>query len=320
MKKKVVAFLLAATTLGALFTGCGSDNSSTGTKDAAVTEDTDAAEDTAEDTSAEEDANASDDQDSTQDVTTLRVHVSNGPAPYMVIDDDGNPGGFDFVVFEEAINRLPQYEAEYIVADDGLTGVLSGLYDVTIGNWVYREERAESYYYTFPYKKTDKVFLQRADDEPLVSLEDAAERGYSVIVGASGGDTSAMEQWNEEHPDAQIKIIYSEAATLVRYQNVEDGIADFTLDDGPMMSVILSEYDLPGVQTVTLSEEALSDILPTVNTYYLLSKDEKGLKIRDDLNVAIKEMYEDGTLAKLSEEYFGYDSSPNAEDFETPIN
>lgn len=314
--KKIAATLLAVTTLGASFAGCGSDSKATsGAADSDEKVESEAAESQAAD-SAEDSASTAD----TQEVTTLRVHVSNGPAPYMVIDENNNPGGFDFIVFEEAISRLPQYEAEYIVADDGLTGVLSGLYDVTIGNWVYREERAESYYYTFPYKKTDKVFLQRADDEPLTSLEDAAERGYSVIVGASGGDTSAMEEWNEEHPDKQIKIIYSDATTLVRYQNVQDGIADFTLDDGPMMSVVLSEYDLPGVQTVTLSEEALRDILPSVNTYYLLSKDEKGLKIRDDLNVAIKEMYEDGTLAKLSEEYFGYDASPEAADFETPIN
>lgn len=129
--KKIAATLLAVTTLGASFAGCGSDSKATsGAADSDEKVESEAAESQAAD-SAEDSASTAD----TQEVTTLRVHVSNGPAPYMVIDENNNPGGFDFIVFEEAISRLPQYEAEYLVADDGLTGVLSGLYDVTIGNW-----------------------------------------------------------------------------------------------------------------------------------------------------------------------------------------
>lgn len=253
-------------------------------------------------------------------VTTIKVHVSQGPAPYLYVKEDGTPDGFDFAVFQEAINRLPQYEAEYISATDGLTGVLSGLYDVTVGNWVWREQRGESYYFSYPYKITDKAFVQREDDEPLKDLHDAAARGYSVIVGASGGDTNALEQWNEQHPDEQIKLIYSDAGVVVRYQQVADGAADFTLDDGPMISAYFEEYQFEGIKKVTLDEEALADILPTVNTYYLYAKDENGKKLRDDINVALKEIYEDGTLEKLSNQYFGYTTTPAAEDFESTIN
>ena len=257
---------------------------------------------------------------SSAQVTTIKVHVSQGPAPYLYVKDDGTPDGFDFVVFKEAIDRLPQYEAEYISATDGLTGVLSGLYDVTVGNWVWREQRGESYYFSYPYKVTDKAFVQREGDEPLKDLHDAAARGYSVIVGASGGDTAALEQWNEEHPDEQIKLIYSDATVVMRYQQVADGAADFTLDDGPMISAYFDEYQFQGIKKVTLDAEALADILPTVNTYYLYAKDEKGKKLRDDIDVAIKQLYEDGTLEKLSRQYFGYATTPAAEDFESKIN
>lgn len=300
MKKKIgkiVVFAAVISILGAVLAGCSSKESGTNAATVQVAE-----------------------KDSTDAVTTIRVHVSPDPAPYLYLDENNNPDGFDFAVFQEAISRLPQYEAQYIVADDGLTGVLSGIYDVTIGNWVYREERGESYYFSYPYKITDKAFVQREDDEPLTDLHDAAARGYSVIVGATGGDTSALEQWNEEHPDEQINIIYSDASIVVKYQNVADGIADFTLDDGPMISAYFSEYDFEGIKKVTLSEEALSDILPTVNTYYLFAKDDNGFALREDINGAIKEMYEDGTLEALSNEYFGYATTPAAEDFETTIN
>ena len=253
-------------------------------------------------------------------VTKIKVHVSQGPAPYLYVNDDGTPDGFDYAVFKEAIDRLPQYEAEYVSATDGLTGVLSGLYDVTVGNWVWREQRGESYYFSYPYKVTDKAFVQREGDEPLKDLHDAAARGYSVIVGASGGDTAALEQWNTDHPDEQIKLIYSDASVIVRYQQVADGAADFTLDDGPMISAYFEEYQFQGIKKVTLDAEAIADILPTVNTYYLYAKDEKGKKLRDDINVAIKQLYEDGTLEKLSLQYFGYATTPAAEDFNNTIN
>lgn len=315
MKKRIrnlAAIVAAISVAGAALVGCGSENSSAGPAPADAQ--------TAADNAGTGNTETGSGNGGAGEVTTIRVHVSSAPAPYLYLDSGNNPDGFDFAVFKEAVSRLPQYNAEYIVADDGLTGVLSGIYDVTIGNWVYREERGESYYFSYPYKVTDKAFVQRTDDEPLKDLHDAAARGYSVIVGASGGDTSALEQWNEDHPDEQIKIIYSDAEVVVRYQNVADGVADFTLDDGPMISAYFEEYEIDGVQKVALSDEALSDILPTVNTYYLFAKDENGFALREDIDGAIKEMYEDGTLEALSIEYFGYETTPAAEDFESTIN
>ncbi len=255
-----------------------------------------------------------------EEVKKIKVHVSQGPAPYLYVKDDGTPDGFDFAVFKAAIDRLPNYEAEFISASDGLTGVLAGLYDVTVGNWVWREQRGESYYFSYPYKVTDKAFVQRENDTPLKDLHDAAARGYTVIVGASGGDTMAMEAWNAAHPDEQIKIEYTDADVIIRYQKVAEGAADFTLDDGPMISAYFAEYQFEGIKKVTLDEAAIADILPTVNTYYLYAKDENGKKIRDDINVAIKALYEDGTLDKLSEQYFGYKTTPAAKDFDSTIN
>ncbi|MBP5159248.1 MAG: transporter substrate-binding domain-containing protein [Lachnospiraceae bacterium] len=254
------------------------------------------------------------------DKTKLKVHVSQGPAPYLYVKEDGTPDGFDFAVFKAAIDKLPNYEAEYISAADGLTGVTAGLYDVTVGNWVWREQRGETYYYSYPYKVTDKAFVQREGDEPLKDLHDAAQRGYTVIVGASGSDTIAVETWNENHPDEQLKIEYTDADVIVRYQKVADGSADFTIDDGPMISAYFAEYEFEGIKKVTLDPEAIADILPTINTYFLYAKDEKGKKIRDDINVAIKELYEEGTLDELSKQYFGYTTTPDASSYESTIN
>lgn len=312
MKKNIVKALSAIfglTLLTASLAGCGSVK--------AVQANAAGTADTVNKEINEEKAPAAVATEDPVEKTKIKVHVSQGPAPYLYITDDGSPAGFDFAVFQEAISRLPQYEPEYIPASDGLTGVIAGLYDLTVGNWAWREERGESYYYSYPVKITDKAFVQREGDEPLKDLHDAAARGYKVIAGASD---AAFEKWNREHPDEQIELVYSDGDFIVRYQQVADGLADFTLDDGPIISHYFEEFQFEGIKKVTMDSEALQDILPTVNTYFLFPKDENGKKLRDDINTAIKELYEDGTLEKLSIEYFGYPTTPAAESYDKTIN
>lgn len=254
------------------------------------------------------------------EVTVLHAVSGGGPAPYISQDEDGNLVGYDIAVFEEVFERLPQYEIEWTIASDGLTGLLSGQYDISAGNWAYREERAESYYYSYPYKLTDKVFIQRSDDEPLVSLDDAAQRGYSIEIGATGPVTTAIEEYNEAHPNQPIEIVYSEAELIVRYQHVVDGVVDFTMDDGPMFNAYNAEFGFTDLVGNSISDDALSEILPSVYTYYLVKMDEDGKEIRDDINAVLKELKEDGTLSALSLEYFGVDVTPPEDQYETPLN
>ena len=59
-----------------------------------------------------------------------------------------------------------------------------GLYDLAVNNYAWRDERGELYYYSLPYKTGYDVYIQRKDDEPLTGLQDIADRGYKIEVGA----------------------------------------------------------------------------------------------------------------------------------------
>ena len=320
MKKKQVAkelaILMAATIMGGVLAGCGASGQDT-QNTAASSKDVQG-----EGASIEQETGETETADEgSQEVTIIRASTTGSPAPYMTVDDAGNPDGYDIIVFETLVDRLPQYELEWTVADDSLTGVLSGQYDVSVNNWAYRDERAESYYYSLPYKITDKVFIQRADDEPLTSLSDAAERGYTIEVGASGAITNALQVWNENNPDKQIELVYTEADFLVKFQHILDGQMDFGCEDSPIFYRYAEEFGFTGeLVGNTLNSEAMADVLPSVYTYFLFSKDEKGAALRADLDAELKAMYEDGTLAALSQEYFNTDVTPPAEAFEKEPN
>lgn len=254
------------------------------------------------------------------DVTVVKGVTGGSLAPYFYVGDDDELTGVDIDIVKEVFNRLPQYELQIDIAD-ALQGVISGQYDIAINNYGYTDERAESYYYSYPYKTSFNEYIQRADDEPLTSLEDLADRGYKIELGAGTLTANALEKWNEENPDHQINIVYSNADFQVKYQHIVDGVADVAIDDGPLIDNLLPNFGLEGKLVAnTIDEETEDFLFPQNNTYFLFGKNEKGAALREDVNKVLKEMKEDGTLAQITEKYLGKDTSPDEKYFEETIN
>lgn len=255
------------------------------------------------------------------DVTVIHAVTSGSPKPYIYQDEDGNLTGYDIEVLKAVFDKLPQYELDLQIADfDGIfTGLSSGNYDLAVNNISYREERAESYYYSLPYDKIQYVFVQRADDEPLTSLEDAADRGYTIESNAGGNVTNALEEWNEENPDKQINIVYSDADISVWFEHIEDGTTDFRIDDQPIFNAYKNEfgYDLQGTP---LSDEETQKISTALDAYFLFPKTDAGAALREEVDKALVELKEDGTLEELSQKYFNADQVPDDSEFEKTIN
>lgn len=254
------------------------------------------------------------------DVTVVKGVTGGSLAPYFYVGEDDELTGVDIDIVKEVFNRLPQYELQIDIAD-ALQGVISGQYDIAINNYGYTDERAESYYYSYPYKTSFNEYIQRADDEPLTSLEDLADRGYKIELGAGSLTANALEKWNEENPDHQINIVYSNADFQVKYQHIVDGVADVAIDDGPLIDNLLPNFGLEGKLVANAIDEETEDFLfPQNNTYFLFGKNEKGAALCEDVNKVLKEMKEDGTLAQITEKYLGKDTSPDEKYFEETIN
>ena len=93
------------------------------------------------------------------------------------------------------------------------------------------ETKEESFITTVYHTRQDMTYIQRKDDEPLTGLQDIADRGYKIEVGAGSNKALALEKWNEENPDHQIDIIYSESDFQIKFQNIADGKTDVAIDD-----------------------------------------------------------------------------------------
>lgn len=313
MKKRVLALLLAVFTLSALFTGCtnqaSGDDSSTNSPAAASPDTSTPAPEETNDTEPAE-------------VTTIYASTKGYPSPYMIVGEDNELSGYDIEVLQEVFNRLPQYELEFVLAegDAVLTGLTSGLYNIAVNNYSYNAERAETYYYSYPYDKLVYYFVQRPDDEPLTSFQDIADRGYSYEAASGNSATTALERWNEEHPDSQIELVYSESDVAVMFEHVEDGLFNFRIHEAPIYFTYKEQFGFDLVGYPIAEEEVHSVISSADCSYFMFPKTEEGKALRDEVNTVLKELWEEGVLAELGVKYFGVDQSPTAEDFETVLN
>ena len=88
----------------------------------------------------------------------------------------------------------------------------------------------------------------------------------------------------------------------------------------PIIDNLLPQFGLEGqLEANEIDEETEDFLFPQKNTYFLFGKNEEGAALREDVDKALKEMKEDGTLSKITTEYLGVDTSPDEKYFdETP--
>ena len=286
--KKLASILAVTLAAGVLATGCGSSSGS-----------------------------ASKDSSSDSGKTVIKAATGANAKPYVYVDDDDKPAGYDVDVLNAVFDKLPDYELEYEVTDFGsvLSGLNSGNYQIGVNNFSYNEDRGASYLYSYPYDKIGYVFITKKGAPEVKTFADAAGKSFEGQSGVSV--TTAIEGWNEKNPDQKIDITYTDADTAITLQHIEDGSVDLAIIDAAMYNAYQKEYNYDVVAN-QISDEDAKAIADNSYAYYIFPKDQE--ELRDKVDAELKELKKDGTLTELSQKYFGQDTAPEDEQFESTPN
>lgn len=245
-------------------------------------------------------------------VTTLTVATGASPKPYTFLDENDELTGYDIEILRAVDEKLPEIEFKFEVVDfpQLFAGLDSGLYNIVANNLSATEERREKYDFATPTIEAQFGIVTKDGSQNITRLDDlAGKRTY----GEPGLNfTRVLEQYNEQNPGKEIKIEYTELDTQTQYKNLATGGIDFIFNErvvynelgGPDTALKLNFTELDGTY--------LSDTFGT-NLYsaFAFSKRTKNVDdIVEQVNGAIAELDADGTLAKLSDEFFGYDVTP----------
>ena len=284
MKKKVISVMLVAALAAAMTAGCG-------TKKAEET-----AAPSTEEASTEAVSEGKDDEvvnleDGTEEDTFVVGFDQDFP-PMGFVGDDGEFTGFDLELAAEAAKRMGKEVVYQPIAWDAKDMELeSGTIDC-IWNGFTMTGREDSYTWSERYMENNQVFVVKADSG-IATKADLAGKVVDVQT-----DSSAEAAINE---DQELKDSFGELITVADYNtafmDLESGAVDaIAMDD------VVASYQI---------EQRKADFIVLDET---LAAEEYGIgfklgneELRDQVQDVLKEMAADGTLAEISNKWFGKD-------------
>jgi len=212
------------------------------------------------------------------------------PASYYPEGSD-DITGYDVEVIKEIANRL-DLEVEFKTSDfnNMLASVQNGRVDLAANDIGVTDERKEKFAYSEPYKYSYTTMIVRKDDlSGINSLEDL--KGKKAGGEATTGYSKIAEELGAE------VVAYGNTTNDVYLRDVDNGRTDLIINDYYLQSLALQAFsDL----NITIHPDFKFD---ETSNAAIMPKDATELKKQVDK--VLSEMREDGTLTKLSEEFFG---------------
>lgn len=311
MKKRLLAAVLAAAMVTAMTAGCGSSDASStsaaaeGTTEAADAEGTGDTEDADDDVAEEETEASTEAASGTIDVSDadglLKEVLEKGKlvagmegdwAPWSYHDTDTDEViGFDADT-ARAIGEKLGVEVEIVEApwESLFAGLDDGRYDIVVNGVEITEERSEKYDFSEPYAYIHTALVVRGDNEDIKSFEDLKGKKTVNSIGSTYMELA-------ESYGASAAGVSTLNDTI---QNVIDGRADATLNADVSFYDYMNQQPDANIKIVATTEEASQVAIP-------IRKGEDTASFEAAVNAAIEELKADGTLAELSEKYFGSD-------------
>ncbi len=289
-KKKIVGIVLTLILLAGVLSAC-STKKATDNGQANQTEVTP--------TSAVEatDTEASDEKEKNlltqiQEAGKLTIGTEGTYAPYSYHDETGELVGYD-VEIGKAIAEKLGVEAEFVETnwDSLIAGIDVNRYDIVMNQVSITEERLAKYDFSTPYTVTNAVLIVGKDNNELKTFEEL--KGKIAAQSLTSNYGALAESFGAE-------IISTDGMFSKAIELVSTGRADATINDEASFYDYLKQQPDAAVKTVAELDEASENAV-------LIRKGNETFVAA--VNKALEELTQDGTLAEISDKYFGADIS-----------
>ncbi|PRB11279.1 amino acid ABC transporter substrate-binding protein [Microbacterium sp. MYb62] len=222
---------------------------------------------------------------------TLTVATEGTYRPFSFHGDGGSGDltGFDVEIIQAVADKLGlEVKFQETQWDAIFAGLDAGRFDVIANQVSINDEREEKYLFSTPYTVSPGVIVVAEDDDSISSFDDldgkttaqSLTSNWYELATESGAKVEAVEGW-------------AQAVELLRQGRVDATVndkltfLDYETTNSPTGLKIAAETDEAGEQA------------------FVFTKDKEALV--DAVDGALEELRADGTLAEISEKYFGED-------------
>lgn len=230
------------------------------------------------------------------------VGTGNSYEPYCYLDDKGNLAGYEYEVLKAVDDLLPQYEFEYKTSDfaNVLISLDAGKIDIGAHQYEWNKERDEKYLFgKEPYTTYVTYLTVAGNRDDVKSLDDL--KGKKVKSSSGSNSAYILENYNKEHKDNPIRVDYVNNSTDEEtITGLLNGVWDATIMTARDVDKLNKSYE-KGSPSIKVTGEPVQ----TSSTYFVFAKDNT--KLQEAVDGALKQLKENGTLAKISVNVIGGD-------------
>lgn len=229
----------------------------------------------------------------------LIVAMEGTWSPWTYHDENDELVGYDVEV-AKAIGEKLGVKVTFVEGEwDGLfAGMDAGRYDMVVNGVDITEERAEKYDFSVPYAYNRTAIIVKESNEEIQTFEDLEGKNtantisstYAELAESYGANVTAVDDLNQT------------------FELLMSGRIDATLNAELTYYDYMKAHPDADIRIAALTEDASQVAIP-------MRKGAETESLRSAVNEAIEELRADGTLAELSQKYFGSDVSgePQAE-------
>ncbi|PLS18438.1 amino acid ABC transporter substrate-binding protein [Bacillus sp. M6-12] len=220
------------------------------------------------------------------------VYAASGEfKPFSYTTDDMELTGFDIEVGKEVAKELGLKPVEKRLKFKGIVeGVKTGRADAAVASHTINELRAKHVAFSTPYYYSGPQIFVRPDSG-IKTVDDLKGKEVAAAKGSTYADTAAQYTDN-------VKVYDSDITAL---KALDGGRHDAVITDFVTGKTAAKEgFKIEGRQLIERSEQAI--VLPKDNP-----------KLLKRVNEALENLRQDGTLAKISQKYFGEDITTKPE-------
>ena len=220
---------------------------------------------------------------------TLTVATEGTYRPFSFHDESGGLTGYDVEIAEAVAGKLGlEVRFQETQWDAIFAGLDAGRFDVIANQVSINPEREEKYLFSAPYTVSRGVVVTADDDSSISSFADLSGKttaqsltsNWYELATESGAQVEAVEGW-------------AQAVALL-----QQGRVDATVND----QLTYLDYEKTNSPTGLKIAAETDD---TSDSAFATTKDKQALV--DAIDGALEELRADGTLAEISQKYFGAD-------------
>jgi len=228
---------------------------------------------------------------------TLVVGIDNTYPPMEYVDKNGKTVGFD-IELAKAIADKMGLKVEYVnTAWDAIfAGLDSDKYDVIISSVSINKDRQETLALSDPYISNQQIIISLKGGVQVKSVKELEGKKVGVQVSTTADDACQYYQNNGSNFDLRQFDGMTEA-----FVALEGGSVDCIVTDLVVGNFYIAQKGGKFIKTCDkLTNEPIAVAAKKSNTALI-----------DKVNKALKELKEEGTIAKISKKIFGEDLTGN---------